>query len=104
MIHDKLLRQNLALHLAAPQHGSADAKNFKLIGQPTGLKVARAKSTGTQAYSMDVQLPGLLTAVIVRPPACARMGQVLVRSLISRINGRPDLDLTTNARRPGARR
>lgn len=45
-----------------------DPKDFRLIGKPTGLKVARAKSTGTQGYSMDVKLPGLLTAVIVRPP------------------------------------
>jgi isoquinoline 1-oxidoreductase beta subunit len=45
-----------------------DPKDFKLIGQPMGLKVSRAKSSGTQPYSMDVQLPGMLTAVIVRPP------------------------------------
>jgi isoquinoline 1-oxidoreductase subunit beta len=45
-----------------------DAKDFKLIGQPTTLKVSRAKSNGTQAYGIDVQLPGMLTAVIVRPP------------------------------------
>lgn len=45
-----------------------DPKDFKLIGQPTGLKVSRAKSNGTQGYGMDVQLPGMLTAVIVRPP------------------------------------
>ena len=32
------------------------------------LKVARAKSTGTQAYGVDVRLPGMLTAVVVRPP------------------------------------
>jgi isoquinoline 1-oxidoreductase subunit beta len=45
-----------------------DAKDFKLIGKPTGLKVARAKSTGTQTYGVDVKLPNMLTAVIVRPP------------------------------------
>ena len=45
-----------------------NACDFKLIGQPTTLKVSRAKSNGTQAYGIDVQLPGLLTAVIVRPP------------------------------------
>jgi len=45
-----------------------DAKDFKILGKPTGLKVSRAKSTGTQTYGMDIQLPGLLTAVIVRPP------------------------------------
>jgi isoquinoline 1-oxidoreductase subunit beta len=45
-----------------------DPKDFKLIGKPTGLKVSRAKSTGTQTYSVDVKVPGMLTAVIVRPP------------------------------------
>ncbi len=45
-----------------------DPKQFTLIGQPTSLKVARAKSSGTQAYGIDVKLPGQLTAVIVRPP------------------------------------
>jgi isoquinoline 1-oxidoreductase beta subunit len=45
-----------------------DPKNFKLIGKPTGLKVAKAKSSGGQAYGIDVKLPGMLTAVVVRPP------------------------------------
>lgn len=45
-----------------------DPKDFRLIGRPTGLKVARAKSTGQQAYGVDVRLPGMLTAVVVRPP------------------------------------
>jgi isoquinoline 1-oxidoreductase beta subunit len=45
-----------------------DPKSFRLIGQPTGLKVSRAKSTGAQTYGMDVQLPGMLVAVVQRPP------------------------------------
>ncbi len=45
-----------------------DPKSFKLIGRPTGLVVSKAKSTGTQAYGMDVQLPGMAVAVIQRPP------------------------------------
>ena len=45
-----------------------DPKDFKIVGKPTGLKVSRAKSTGTQTYGMDIKLPGMLTAVIVRPP------------------------------------
>ena len=45
-----------------------DPKTFKLIGQPTGLVVSQAKSTGKQAYGMDVQLPGMAVAVIQRPP------------------------------------
>ena len=43
-------------------------KDFKLIGKPTGLKLSRAKAIGQQKYGIDVMLPGLLTAVIVRPP------------------------------------
>lgn len=45
-----------------------DPKAFKRIGQPTSLVVGKAKSTGTQAYGMDVQLPGMAVAVIQRPP------------------------------------
>ncbi|RZJ09590.1 MAG: xanthine dehydrogenase family protein molybdopterin-binding subunit [Rubrivivax sp.] len=45
-----------------------DAKAFKLIGKPTSLVVSQAKSNGTQAYGMDVQLPGMAVAVIQRPP------------------------------------
>ncbi len=45
-----------------------DPKSFKLVGTGTGLKVSRAKSTGQQIYGIDVRLPGMLTAVIVRPP------------------------------------
>lgn len=45
-----------------------DPKAFKLIGQPTGLVVSPAKSSGAQAYGMDVDLPGMAVAVIQRPP------------------------------------
>jgi isoquinoline 1-oxidoreductase subunit beta len=45
-----------------------DPKNFNIIGKPTGLKVARAKSTGEQSYGVDTKLPGMLTAVIAHPP------------------------------------
>lgn len=45
-----------------------DPKDFRLVGKPTGLKVSRAKSTGRQAYAMDVALPGMKTAVVLRPP------------------------------------
>jgi isoquinoline 1-oxidoreductase beta subunit len=45
-----------------------DPGSFRLIGKPTGLVVARAKSTGGQAYGMDIDLPGMVVAVIQRPP------------------------------------
>ncbi|WP_232351939.1 xanthine dehydrogenase family protein molybdopterin-binding subunit [Inhella proteolytica] len=48
--------------------GLKDPKDFRLIGKPTGLKVSRAKSSGTQTYGMDIRLPGMKTAVIQRPP------------------------------------
>ncbi len=45
-----------------------DPKDFALIGKPTGLKVAREKSTGSQTYGIDIALPGQRTALVVRPP------------------------------------
>jgi isoquinoline 1-oxidoreductase subunit beta len=45
-----------------------DSKDFKIVGKPTGLKVSREKSTGQQPYSIDVKLPGMVTAVIAYPP------------------------------------
>lgn len=42
---------------------------FKLIGRDRLPRVdSHAKSTGTQQYTMDVQLPGMMTAMVVRPP------------------------------------
>jgi isoquinoline 1-oxidoreductase subunit beta len=46
-----------------------DPRSFELIGKPTGLKSARAKSSGQQRYGVDTQLPGMVTALIARPPA-----------------------------------
>ncbi len=44
-----------------------DPKNFRLIGKPQGLTVARAKSGGQQIYGIDIRLPNMLTALIARP-------------------------------------
>jgi isoquinoline 1-oxidoreductase beta subunit len=48
-----------------------DPKQFRIIGQPTGRLDARAKSTGTQSYGIDVRLSGMLTAVVAHPPVFA---------------------------------
>jgi isoquinoline 1-oxidoreductase beta subunit len=45
-----------------------DPKQFKLIGKPTRRLDAAAKSTGKQGFGIDVRLPGMLTAVVARPP------------------------------------
>jgi isoquinoline 1-oxidoreductase beta subunit len=45
-----------------------DPKAFRLIGQPTTRLDAKAKSSGRQSYGIDMRLPGMLTAVVARPP------------------------------------
>ncbi|MFZ6813642.1 molybdopterin cofactor-binding domain-containing protein [Undibacterium sp. Rencai35W] len=58
-----------AMSLPVPEKISLkDPKNFRLIGKPVGRLDAKAKSTGTQQYGIDTHLPGMLTAVVARPP------------------------------------
>jgi isoquinoline 1-oxidoreductase subunit beta len=46
-----------------------DPGSFRLIGREKLPRLdARAKSSGTQQYAIDVRLPGMMTAVIARPP------------------------------------
>lgn len=46
-----------------------DPSTFKLIGKPITQRVdQRSKCNGTAQYTADVKLPGMLTAVIARPP------------------------------------
>ena len=45
-----------------------DAKNFRIIGKATPRLDARAKSSGQQNFGIDVQLPGMLTAVVAHAP------------------------------------
>ncbi len=54
-----------------------DPSQFKLIGRDRLPRLdSPAKSTGEQPYAMDVVLPGMMTAVVARPP---RFGATLVR-------------------------
>jgi isoquinoline 1-oxidoreductase subunit beta len=64
-----------------------DPKEFKLIGKPTGLKVSRDKSTGQQAYGVDTQLPGMLTAVIAHPPTFGAKYKSFDASAAEKIKG-----------------
>jgi isoquinoline 1-oxidoreductase beta subunit len=46
-----------------------DPASFKIIGREHLPRLdSRAKSTGTQQYAIDVRLPGMMTAVVMRPP------------------------------------
>ncbi len=45
-----------------------DPKDWKLIGKPTKRLDTPEKITGRAEFGIDVQFPGLLTAVVARPP------------------------------------
>jgi isoquinoline 1-oxidoreductase beta subunit len=46
-----------------------DPRTFKIIGREKLPRLdARAKSTGKQQFAIDVMLPGMMTAVVMRPP------------------------------------
>jgi isoquinoline 1-oxidoreductase beta subunit len=45
-----------------------DARDFRLIGKSTKRLDARAKTNGTAKFGIDVKFPGMLTAVVARPP------------------------------------
>ena len=61
-----------AMQLPVPEAVTLkDPKDFRFIGHPTGRLDAKAKSSGHQGYGIDVRLPGMLTAVIAKPPVFA---------------------------------
>jgi isoquinoline 1-oxidoreductase beta subunit len=45
-----------------------DPKDFKLIGTPTRRLDTPAKVNGSAQFGLDVQIPGMMTAMVVRPP------------------------------------
>jgi isoquinoline 1-oxidoreductase beta subunit len=45
-----------------------DPKQFKLIGKRVARKDSRAKTNGSAQFTIDVKLPGMLTAVVAHPP------------------------------------
>src|SRR3989442_13735240 len=58
-----------AAKLPVPQEVKLkDAKDFAYIGRHTPRTDARAKSTGTAAFTQDVKLPGRLAPLVAHPP------------------------------------
>ena len=45
-----------------------DPKDFTLLGKSVPRVDARVKSTGAARFGLDMRMPGLLTAVVARPP------------------------------------
>lgn len=64
-----------------------DPRQFRLIGKPTGRLDAKAKSSGLQDYGIDVRLPGMLTAVVARPPVFAAKVKSLDDSAAKAVKG-----------------
>lgn len=55
--------------LPAPQNPTLkDPKDFQLIGKKLPRKDSADKTSGKAIYTQDIQLPGMLTAVVVYPP------------------------------------
>ncbi|MFN7905238.1 MAG: molybdopterin cofactor-binding domain-containing protein [Pseudobdellovibrionaceae bacterium] len=60
----------LANTLPVPQNPKLkNPKDFTLIGKSVQRVDAKSKANGTAIFGMDVQIPGMLYAVIARPPA-----------------------------------
>jgi CO/xanthine dehydrogenase Mo-binding subunit len=60
-----------AATLPLPDPASIELKPpwaFKIVGRPTPRRDARDKVTGRQRYGMDVRLPGMLFATVLRCP------------------------------------
>lgn len=58
-----------AAKLPPPEHVQLkDPKTFKLIGKPIKRLDTPEKLNGEAVFGIDVKLPGMLTAVITRPP------------------------------------
>src|SRR3989441_809500 len=58
-----------AARLPAPKTAPLkDPKDWKIIGKPTKRLDTPEKITGRAQFGMDVRFPGLLTAVVARPP------------------------------------
>jgi isoquinoline 1-oxidoreductase subunit beta len=55
--------------LAAPQQPALkDPKDFQLIGKNIPRKDSTEKTNGQAIYTQDIQLPGMLTALVAYPP------------------------------------
>lgn len=67
-----------AAKLPVPQHVALKApKDFKVIGQSKKRVDAKDKSNGKAVFGLDVRVPGMVFAVVARPPSPgAKLGAV----------------------------
>jgi isoquinoline 1-oxidoreductase subunit beta len=76
VIHDASKRRasfgslaEAASKLEAPKNVPLkDPKNFTLVGKPARRLDTPSKTNGTAQFGLDVQIPGMMTALVARPP------------------------------------
>src|SRR5258706_909621 len=77
-----------ATTLPVPDHVQLkDPKDFKLIGHPAPRVDALAKSNGTAQFTLDVALPGMLVALLKRPPLFGATGQSFDAAAVGAVPG-----------------
>jgi isoquinoline 1-oxidoreductase beta subunit len=77
-----------AATLTAPiQVPLKDPKDFTLVGQPLARLDGPAKTDGTAKFTLDFTLPGLLTALVERPPRFGATVQSFDATLAARVKG-----------------
>src|SRR5262249_19453421 len=64
-----------------------DPAAFKLIGSELPRVDTKAKTTGTAQFALDVRLPGMLTAVVARPPLFGATAKALEASKAKAVPG-----------------
>ncbi len=75
-----------AMRLPVPRAAALkDPSAFRLLGKPQHRLDSRDKVTGRATFGLDVKLPGLLTAVVARPPVfggkAVRVGSAKARAV-----------------------
>jgi isoquinoline 1-oxidoreductase beta subunit len=76
-----------------------DPKDFRLIGKPTHRLDTPDKVNGKATFSIDVSLPGMLTALVAHPPAFGGTARAIRSDLLHR-----DADRSGNGADRGALR
>ena len=54
-----------------------DPKDFRYIGKHIPRKDSKAKSNGSARFTIDMKLPGMLTAVVAHPPLFGAQSEIL---------------------------